>query len=674
MTSVPVQPLLPATRQRWQSPHPPSRSRLGRKLFDSPPTEKKQNRSLDFTQRFERKLVQYNASQNILKRWLFEIINWCVSAVCMAAIVGIYVHLKDKPIAERMSGYLLTIANVLGKIASAALIVPTSEALGQLKWKWFYESNAMWDFEIFDKASRGPWGAIMLLFRTKGRSLAALGAFLIVLLLAIDSFFQQVVSLPTRWTLEVTAGMLPSTIQYEPHSPVVYREGVQTNVQDREMSVVIESFSYENGTQPVSYGNGTRPDIPLVRESPVSPSAGDFLECADVSAELTYACLNTTIDWTIDLKGGYDMKKGYPKGTICGYYLNATSHDPTLMSGYLVDSNDSWDDALLMRTLPLSTLFDYDPLYGNGSINFKEYRNSIADVLIVSAANGSIETVRQGIRPIAHECVLTWCVKTLRSSYETGRYSEEVLHTFQNTTEGPPPWVSVPFQTEFETGTDNMYLQDISIDLGMTPEGRNITGFGVANDTASYIVAGFQDIFPAFYTFSDVGRRLRYKTWSGGPAWSQALAFNPWLAPNNVTRHMERLATAMTNVVRSSPSRTMISGDAFTRETFIAISWAWLSFPFILLALSLVFLVATMMKTSNDGELGSWKTSAMPALIYSLPQDLRRELASNTDNNTKKSARKVRIRLHPDQGWRVSGQRFGSPTLLSRGEHHATSV
>lgn len=61
----------------------------------------------------------------------------------MAAIVGIYFHLKDKPIAGHMSGDLLKIANVLGKIASAALIALTSEALGQLKRKWFHESNAM---------------------------------------------------------------------------------------------------------------------------------------------------------------------------------------------------------------------------------------------------------------------------------------------------------------------------------------------------------------------------------------------------------------------------------------------------------------------------------------------------------------------------------------------------
>lgn len=119
--------------------------------------------------------------------------------------------MKDKPIRD---GGLLSYANVLGKIASAALIVPTSEALVPLKWNWFHYSKAMWDVEIFDKASRDPWGAIMLLFRTKGRSLAALGALLVILLLAIDTFFQQVVALPARWTLENKSIMLPFTFRY----------------------------------------------------------------------------------------------------------------------------------------------------------------------------------------------------------------------------------------------------------------------------------------------------------------------------------------------------------------------------------------------------------------------------------------------------------------------------
>jgi hypothetical protein len=391
----------------------------------------------------------------------------------------------------------------------------------------------------------------------------------------------------------------------------------------------------------------------------VYDTLGVCSQCEDVSNQLTYACLNGTIDWAVDLKGGYNVRRQYPNGTMCGYFLNATSQDPFLMSGYLVNTDGSPGETLLMRTLPLTTIFDYKPLYGNGSINFKQFRNSIADVLIVSAVGGLATSVHQKIPPVAQECVLTWCVKTIRSSYDSGQYSEEILHTFQNTTEGPPPWISVPFWTYYANGTDNVYLQNISINLGPTLEGRNISGYGTSNKSASSIVASFQEIFPAFFTTgnSTAHPMMRWKTWQAGPAWNRILNFNPWLAPNNVTQHMERLAIAMTNVVRSAPSKTMLKGHAYTKETFISISWAWLTFPFTLLILSLVFLLATIIKTSGDGAIGVWKTSAMPTLIYSLPKETQGQFSSSSTWSSGKGApKRTRIKLLPNMGWRVSGQ------------------
>jgi hypothetical protein len=266
MSTAPLRDPFPASfQQQGYAGHPSQGSRIEGASTKPSSTAKKEKGALDFTQRVERKLAEYDASQNLLKRWLFELLSWAVSAGCMAAIVGIYSNLNNEPLYTSRSALLLSLANVLGKVASAALIIPTSEALGQLKWKWFHESKAMWDFEIFDKASRGPWGAVMLLFRTRGRSLAALGAFLIVLLLAIDTFFQQVVSLPTRWALDGKTGMLPKTYRYVPRPPQVYHDGVEAYAGDKDMFLVVEKFSYENGTQPIQFGNGTRPDIPLVR-------------------------------------------------------------------------------------------------------------------------------------------------------------------------------------------------------------------------------------------------------------------------------------------------------------------------------------------------------------------------------------------------------------------------
>ncbi|KAH7350469.1 hypothetical protein BKA66DRAFT_541071 [Pyrenochaeta sp. MPI-SDFR-AT-0127] len=638
----------------------------------------KEKTSLDFTQRIERMLAEFNASENVIKRWLFEIISWFISASCMTAIVLIYVHIKDRPISEE--GAYLIWTNVLGKVSSAALIVPTSEALGQLKWNWFHDnSRAMWDFEIFDKASRGPWGALMLLFRTKGRSLAALGALLVVLLLAIDSFFQQVVGLPDRWTLQSSPGVLPTTSQYTPDIPKVYIEGVEIVSDDKEMFYVLEKFAYGNGTQPIPFGNGTRPDIPLSCPTsnctwPVYETLGVCSQCADISSYLEFGCLNNRVDWTSNLTGGLGVEGGYPNATMCGYFLNITGPNPILMSGYIADPESTTDrEVLLMRTLPLTTIYLRKPLFGNGSIYFKEHRNPLSDVLIVSAANGSAANTYRNETPVAQECVLSWCVKTIESKYEWGEYEERVLDIYINTTAGPWPWISTPFQTESDNGTDNYFLQDIHLNIDVPLSGRNISSYGTRNDTASAIMHGFSDFFPAFTTTPNetASPVLRYMTWRSGLAWNRLLDLNPWLAPNDVARHMERLATAMTNVIRSADSKEMLAGNAWSKETYISIRWEWLTFPLLLLALSLVFLISTMVKTSKNATTGLWKTSAMPTLIYSLPKDAQNQFASQGSwkGSSDESARKTKIRLLPRQGWRVSGQVCTSPTLITRNDH-----
>jgi hypothetical protein len=136
------------------------------------PLSRQRKRSApNIAQRIEKRLWQYTLSGNVVKRWLLEIISWIISSVCMGAIVVVLLYLEgDKlptlPLGLTLNAYIA----VLSKIASAALLLPASEALGQLKWSWFQgDSKKMWDFEIFDNASRGPWGSILLLIRTKGR-------------------------------------------------------------------------------------------------------------------------------------------------------------------------------------------------------------------------------------------------------------------------------------------------------------------------------------------------------------------------------------------------------------------------------------------------------------------------------------------------------------------------
>jgi hypothetical protein len=344
------------------------------------------------------------------------------------------------------------------------------------------------------------------------------------------------------------------------------------------------------------------------------------------------------------------------------------------MSGYRLDnsSNSTYGETLLMRTLPLITNPSRRPLF-DGSINFRHVNNPILDALIVSSADGSAASVYRKEVPIAHECMLAWCVKTIRSSYSWGSYEEIVEEEFFNTTSTSYPWYTIHRPELDGTATD--YNANISI----YPPGTNqdAQGYGVSNETMMDTAFSFDEVFPSVITITDPGAQpfLKVRTSFVDRVMFRAFHFSPWLAPNNITHHMERIAVAITNVVRSDPGGTdLIKGQAFAPEAYVEVMWAWLVFPLTMLALCAVFLTATIVKTSRGGQqdIGIWKTSAMPTLIYSLPQELRQGLTTSASTGSLGDRPKnVKIRLMPTHGWRVSGQMCTSQTLHRRGDPRA---
>ncbi|UPX15493.1 uncharacterized protein EKO05_0005939 [Ascochyta rabiei] len=307
--------------------------------------------------------------------------------------------------------------------------------------------------------------------------------------------------------------------------------------------------------------------------------------------------------------------------------------------------------------------------YGTGSIHYNDFRNTLLDTLIFSARNGS-QSVCSSEEPIVHECVLFWCVKSIKSSYVWGNYHEEVTAILQNKTAGPWPWESFEVPEEEGGGSFTTYLENITIEAPISSLSRtNLTtpaeSFGASNLTAYDAMAIFDDFFPSYYTADDASATpfLRYKNYPNGPS-IRALDFNPWQAPNDVVSHMKELAVAITNAMRSNAeSMTMVPGRAWNTKQYVLVRWGWLTFPLTLLVLSLAFLVATIIKTSDDAhsEMGVWKTSAMPTLIYSLPVEVQKDLRDSNRQATQvgSRARKLKIQLRPRQGWRVSGHTQG---------------
>lgn len=106
----------------------------------------------------------------IVEWWLLEILSWCFSAMCMTTIFGVLVYYDNRPqpkfpLGATINGFI----SVFSVCAKAGLILATAEGLGQLKWSHFKEkARSMMDFERVDLASRGPYGALLLLARAPG--------------------------------------------------------------------------------------------------------------------------------------------------------------------------------------------------------------------------------------------------------------------------------------------------------------------------------------------------------------------------------------------------------------------------------------------------------------------------------------------------------------------------
>lgn len=636
------------------------------------PTGEKAESSFNMAQRIEEKLWSYTTSDNTLKRWLLEILSWLFSAICMGAVIGVLIYLRGEPLSkwtleEKTHLTLNTYISILSKMAGAALILPVSEALGQLKWSWFLEhSKQMWDFEIFDNASRGPWGSMLLLLRTKGRALAALGALIMLCSLALDPFFQQVVDFPERWALRTdVTSEIPTVLHYNPRNDLEFKQHVEQSVADKSMVAILREYFYANGTQPVPFGNGTRPDIPLSCPTsnctwPAYDTLAVCSRCEDVSdmLDISHTCLYTTIDWSANWTGPIEDEP-YPNGTVCGYYLNATSEAPILLSGYLVDNNtleDTKGEALLTRLIPLSDFDTKDPYYGNGSVYFKNIQYPLLDALVASVPSG-IEGVYGNEAPVVHECMLSWCVQTIQSSYEWGIYSENVTSEYFGPSD-PVPW---PWQvSEVEAGTYLVYAPNITLQPYTEGSKMNIT-FGAENNTISNIMVIFDDIFPATYTVADAMAQpiFRYKNFPPGPS-TRMMGYNPWQVPKDLHRHMERIASSMTNAMRSSPDKRMTTGKAYSQENFVDVRWQWLTLPLGLLIIALIFLSATIAKSAAERDrVGVWKTSAYATLLYGLPDEMQKKITRSGSVGTPRAkAKELKVRLQPNLGWRISGNLF----------------
>lgn len=84
---------------------------------------------------------------------------------------------------------------------------------------------------------------------------------------------------------------------------------------------------------------------------------------------------------------------------------------------------------------------------------------------------------------------------------------------------------------------------------------------------------------------------------------------------------MDRIAMSMTNHMRNTAdTKSAAVGTAFRMQTIVRARWLWATFPVVLLALTVAFLLATVLVTFRN-KVPIWKSSSLASLLHGLDDD-----------------------------------------------------
>lgn len=102
--------------------------------------------------------------------WALEIVSLMIATGAMIAMVVLLAQYDDQPLPKWPHDITFNaMIALLATLTVTALAVPLSNSFSQLKWIRFTTGAApLADMEIFDDASRGTWGAALMLVKLRG--------------------------------------------------------------------------------------------------------------------------------------------------------------------------------------------------------------------------------------------------------------------------------------------------------------------------------------------------------------------------------------------------------------------------------------------------------------------------------------------------------------------------
>lgn len=136
--------------------------------------------------------------------WLWEMLCTSLSVICLVALVILLKVFDKQPLPQLSYGVTFNaIISILVTVSRTSLGVATAAGISQLKWHWYLREKrtlgkSMLDIQLYDDASRGPWGSLVFLFTPHTWSWASIRALVTIIVMTLDPFAQALARYPLR--------------------------------------------------------------------------------------------------------------------------------------------------------------------------------------------------------------------------------------------------------------------------------------------------------------------------------------------------------------------------------------------------------------------------------------------------------------------------------------------
>ncbi|KAJ6035732.1 hypothetical protein N7540_000011 [Penicillium herquei] len=554
-----------------------------------------------------------------LDTWILEGASLIFSVACLISIYGILIAYSGKQRPSFVYNISLNaIISILATGCKSSLVFVVGEGISQLKWLWFQNRRQLSYIQTFEDASRGPLGSIALLFRHQGRSLASLGAMVLIFMLAFDPFVQQILSYPTELIVTATDTLAAGVPQVQQ-----YNESISTTNMTSSYYLGIWDTGFDI-TPTCPSGNCTWPSY---------RSLGICSQCSDITSTSTLNCAMPNYNILDDPDFASTTcevvpSQGYPSYTnLTVSIFNGTVNEFDFYENTVWMVEDS--ESLLLYSGVKNPLM----VLAQSSLGFdKNLLKNTSDL----AEGIFIENVTQ--------CAFSFCVKEYSINVTSGNaVIEKSSPDFGKTENITIPYNDGNYSTlcwvSSQTPKDPAHYYGIS-----SPEDAliNVIGpeFTYCYDMKNIVVA---DPF--------IGSNVE-SCWQRESEW-ECDSYGPEALPvGNLGRILElgidvispRVADSMTRTFLQNSNITL-PGTVYTNEVMVRVQWAWMILPTLLVILGNVFLVCT---TYASRRKSIWKSSVLALLFHGLDDQVEPGDCM-TGSRMEKLAEHMHVRLDPSE-------------------------